>query len=906
MADAEDQTEGKKIDRTKKHPEVPKNASFSSEKAEHSLSQDLKEEPNPLPTPDSAAEPTVQHSSKTGSLVLQDQILPPNLFILPINSPIIFPTLLAPLLITHPRFVAMIEESISRQRMIGLLLTREGDVKEDAKPENLYDLGVAVKIIKRLKMPDGSVNLLVHSMKRFRSRRVLSDQPYIVVETEYLDDISEKSTEMDALTRSVISHVKKLSEVNPFFTEEMRLAMINAPGAGTIADLVAFALTLPKADAQDYLETLAVKSRFEKLLIHLRREQDVADLQKKINEEVNTKLTKLQREFFLKEQLKTIRRELGLEVDSKDKSSRTFRERIETIGIPEEAKKIALDEVEKFESLSENSPEFNISRNYLETLCSLPWNKESTDNLDLDHAQNVLDSEHYGLQKVKERIIEFLAVRKLKADPKGSIICLVGPPGVGKTSIGKSIAKTLGRNFFRFSLGGMRDEAEIKGHRRTYIGAMPGKVIQGVKRAGTKNAVLMLDEIDKLGQSFQGDPASALLEVLDPEQNYAFLDHYLDVPFDLSRILFITTANTTDSIPGPLLDRMELIELPGYTLEEKEDIATRYVIPRELEATGLNATQVKIERTALRKMMTDYAREPGLRSLQKLISRIARKSAAQIVRGSPSLLASKDKEKARQKNPLKAPTILVKEQDLVTWLGPKRFYNEIAERIVSPGIVVGLAWTSTGGDILFIEATDLPGSGTLKLTGQMGQVMTESAAIAWSYVKKKVAADGNFDRAYFKDHDFHLHIPAGAIPKDGPSAGVTMATALYSLITGRKSKHKLAMTGELSLIGKVLPVGGIKEKILAARRAGINHLLLPKLNEKDLVEVPEYALKGMTIQYVNHVEEVFTLALTHETGKPQKKVQSPQVLRKKMPRILAKKNRDNREVQDSSGLKKLF
>ncbi len=845
--------------------------------------QDQKQIEVPKQKGPSTEEAETQAPAPSGNLVLQDQILPPNLFILPINSPIVFPTLLAPLLITHPRYVAMIEESINRQRMIGLLLTREGDVKEDAKPENLYDFGVVVKIVKRLKMPDGSVNLLVHSMKRFRSRRVLSDQPYIVVETEYLNDIIEKSTEMDALTRSVISHVKKLSEINPFFTEEMRLAMINAPGAGTVADLVAFALTPPKGDAQDYLETLSVKSRFEKLLIHLRREQDVADLQKKINEEVNTKLTKLQREFFLKEQLKTIRRELGIELDGKDKSSRSFRERIETAGMLEEIKKIALEEVEKFESLSESSPEFNITRNYLETFCSLPWSKESIDNLDLAHAQNVLDSEHYGLEKVKERILEFLAVRKLKADPKGSIICLVGPPGVGKTSIGKSIAKTLGRSFFRFSLGGMRDEAEIKGHRRTYVGAMPGKVLQGLKRAGTKNAILMLDEIDKLGQSFQGDPASALLEVLDPEQNYAFLDHYLDVPFDLSRILFITTANTTDSIPGPLLDRMEVIELPGYTLEEKEDIATRYIIPKELEANGLPAGQIKFERSALRKMMTDYAREPGLRSLQKLINRIARKSAAQIV----SLQQKRGKN--RQKSTLQAPVITLKENDLVTWLGPKRFYNEIAERIVSPGIIVGLAWTSTGGDILFIEAMDLPGSGNLKLTGQMGEVMTESASIAWSYVKKKIASEGKFDRRYFRERDFHLHIPAGAIPKDGPSAGITMATALYSLLTGRRSKHKLAMTGELSLMGKVLPVGGIKEKILAARRAGIHTLLLPQLNEKDLVEVPEYALKGMTIHYVSHVEEVFNVALMGEDRSFQKKVQTPKILQKKEAPLVTKK-----------------
>lgn len=814
-------------------------------------------------------------SKQGGGLILPDQILPPNLFVLPISSPIPFPTLLAPLLVSHPRFVAMIEESINRQRMIGLIQTRSGEVKEDTQPTDLYDVGVVVKIVKRLKMPDGSINLLLHSIKRFKNKKILSEEPYIVVETEHLDDIVEKSTEMDALTRSVIAHVKKLSEVNPFFTEEMRLAMINAPGPGTVADLVAFALSLPRTEAQDFLETLSVKIRFEKLLQHLRREQDVADLQRKINDEVNSKINKLQRDFFLKEQLKSIKRELGLEVDSKERTSQSFRERIEAAGMPEEVKKTALEELERFESIPESSPEHNVARNYLDTLVSLPWSKETIDNLDLDHAQTILEQEHYGLEKVKERIIEFLAVKKLKADRKGSIICLVGPPGVGKTSIGKSIAKTLGRSFFRFSLGGMRDEAEIKGHRRTYIGAMPGKLIQGMKRAGTKNPVLLLDEIDKLGSSYQGDPASALLEVLDPEQNSTFLDHYLDVPFDLSQVLFVTTANTVSTIPAPLLDRMEVIELPGYTLEEKENIALRYVIPRELEAHGLKAHQLKIEKTALRQMMTDYAREPGLRSLQQLIGRMSRKAAAKIVR-----------TEAQSFGKTQTPPIVITPGSLAEWLGPKRFYNEAAERIISPGVVIGLAWTALGGDILFIEATDVPGSGNLKLTGKMGDVMTESANIAWTYIKKRAASELKVDRQFFKEHDFHLHIPAGAIPKDGPSAGVTMATALYSLLSGRKVKQKIAMTGELSLIGKVLPVGGIKEKILAAKRAGITTVILPQLNEKDLVDLPHYALKGMEIRLVNRIEEVLDLALEPKeriktTAAPVKRV--IRTARKKKP-----------------------
>jgi ATP-dependent Lon protease len=800
------------------------------------------------------------------SIILADQVLPTNLFILPINTSVVFPTLLAPLIVTNARLVSMIEEAINRQRTIGLIQTRTGEVTDKTSVGDIYDVGVVVKILKRLRLPDGSVNLLVHGMKRFRTKKLLSDRPYIVVETEYLDDQIEKSNELDALARTVMSHVKKLSEINPFFTDEMRLAMINAPGPGTVADLVAFALALSKGDSQEILETISVKTRFEKLLVHLRREQDLADLQKKINEDVNSKINKMQREFFLKEQLKTIKRELGKEEAGSQKTLKTFKERIDAAGMPEEVKKVALEELDKFETIPETSPEHNLSRNYLETLCALPWSNESEDNLDLNRAEGILNTDHYGLEKVKERIIEFFAVRKLKKNPKGSILCLVGPPGVGKTSVGKSIAKTMGRSFFRFSLGGMRDEAEIKGHRRTYVGAMPGKILLGMKRAGTKNPVLMLDEIDKLGMSFQGDPASALLEVLDPEQNSTFLDHYLDVPFDLSKVLFVTTANSVASIPAPLLDRMEVIELPGYTIEEKEEILTRYVIPRELEASGIKPSQLKLEKKALRKLLNDYAREPGLRSSQQLISKIARKSAIKIV-------------KKRFKLP-----IIVKPDNLVAWLGPKKFYNETAERITKPGIVVGLAWTAAGGDILFIEAADIPGNGNLKLTGQMGEVMTESAAIAWSFVKKRATQELGLSREFFKRWDFHLHIPAGAIPKDGPSAGITMAAALYSLLSGRKTKHKVAMTGELSLIGKVLPVGGIKEKLLAAKRSGVTTVILPKLNQKDMVEVPAYVKKDLKIIFVDTIDKVLDHVLEPK-GQALKDPRPSQILNAKRMKL---------------------
>lgn len=801
---------------------------------------------------DTATSESSQLPERSGGLVLPDQILPPNLFVLPVNNTVVFPTLMSPLVVNVPRFTSTVEEAIGRQRWLGLLLVKEGEVREELKSDDLYRTGVIVKILKRLKLPDGSSNLLVHSVKRIHAKRFLAEEPHLVVEAEYLEDQVEKSTEMDALSRSVIGSVKKLSEVNPFFTDEMRVAMLNAPSAGAVADLVAFALSLTKSESQEFLETLSVKARHERLLLHLRREQDVADVQRRIHDEVNTKVSKLQREFFLREQLKAIKRELGLEEDGKEKTSRTFRERIEAAGMSEDVKKQALEEVSKFETLSESSPEHHVTRNYLETLVSLPWSVLTEDNLDLGHARQVLEEEHYGLEKVKERIIEFLAVRKLKNDRKGSIICLSGPPGVGKTSIGKSIARTLGRKFYRFSLGGMRDEVEIKGHRRTYVGAMPGKVINAIRRAGAKNAVIMLDEIDKLGASFQGDPASALLEVLDPEQNSSFLDHYLDVPFDLSQVLFVATANNLSTIPGPLLDRMEVIEIPGYTLEEKEQIAVRHVVPKELSQHGLKTPQLRFDRTALRRMMQDYAREPGLRSLQQQVARICRKVAARLV------------ETPKQK------PIRIEEKDLSTWLGPKRFFNEMAERVTSPGVVTGLAWTAMGGDILFIEATDLPGAGTLKLTGQMGEVMTESAAIAWTFVKKRALRDLKLEPEWFKQNDIHLHIPAGAIPKDGPSAGITMATAFYSLLSGRKVRQRIAMTGELSLIGKVLPVGGIQEKLLAARRAGITTVILPKLNEKDVAEVPAYALEGMRLHFVSTWDEVLTVAVEPKVAAPQR------------------------------------
>jgi ATP-dependent Lon protease len=600
------------------------------------------------------------------------------------------------------------------------------------------------------------------------------------------------------------------------------------------------------------------------LLVYLKREKDVADIQKKISDEVNDKVNKYQREYFLREQLKVIRSELGMEEDEKSRDIKKMKEQIEKLGLPEEALKVAKEEMERLELIPDSSPEYNVARTYLTWLLDLPWKKTTDDNIDIAQSKKVLAKDHYGLEKAKERILEFLAVRKLKPSYDGTILCLAGPPGVGKTSMGKSIAESLGRKFYRFSLGGMRDEAEIKGHRRTYVGAMPGKIVQALKRVEVNNPVIMLDEIDKIGKSYQGDPASALLEVLDPEQNKTFIDNYLDIPFDLSKVLFIATANYINDIPEALLDRMEVIELSGYTMEEKLEITTKWVIPRQIKKHGLNKSDVSLSAQVIKKIISDYAREPGVRVLEQHIAKICRRAALEKV--------SHPKKKLKFK-----PTI----QGLEDILGTPRFQSELAEKKNRPGVVTGLAWTSFGGEILFIETLPLKGKG-FKLTGQLGGVMNESANLAYSYVRKLLQdeADQKFavkkvskskkvevksaeveHEDYLASHEVHLHLPAGATPKDGPSAGITMALALYSLANNVAVKSDLAMTGELSLTGKVMPVGGIKEKVLAAKRAGIKTIILPKQNEKDLKEVPVAHRKGLKFYPVSRFDEVLKIAL---------------------------------------------
>lgn len=802
--------------------------------------------------------------------------IPEEIVVIPIiNSPI-FPGMIAPIILSEDRYTKELDEQITTTGYLALNLVKYKEFEEDdeeeiqVKPHDIYRVGVLCKVVKKLRLPDGSVNVLVHGLRRFRVDEFVKESPLIIVRREIFEDVVEPDEELDAYTRSVINQVKKLSEINPYFNEEMKLAMLNSPSPGSLADLVAFALSLDIPEAQDFIETLVVKKRFAKLLVYLKREKDVADIQKKITDEVNDKVNKYQREYFLREQLKVIRSELGMDEDDKSRDISKFRDIVEELNMTPEAEKIALEEIGRLESIPDSSPEYNVTRTYLQWLCDLPWDKSTEDNQDIKYAEKILEKDHYGLEKAKQRILEFLAVRQLKPDYDGTILCLAGPPGVGKTSLGKSVAESLGRKFYRFSLGGMRDEAEIKGHRKTYIGAMPGKLLQALKRVEVNNPVIMLDEIDKLGQSFQGDPASALLEVLDPEQNSTFIDNYLDTAFDLSKVLFIATANYIEDIPEPLLDRMEVIELPGYTIEEKLSIATKWVIPKQIKKHGLSAKDFSISKATLKKLIEDYAREPGVRVMEQNVAKLCRVAALERVN-------SKRKKKF-------APL----PKDLEKHLGPKRFTTDMAEKQQLPGVVTGLAWTGYGGDILQIETINLEGKG-FKLTGQLGDVMNESANIAYSYVQKMLQEDDRKvvkkkspvarvkkskatpaerndqegePQDFLSNNEIHLHLPAGATPKDGPSAGITMALAMYSLAKSKRVKTGIAMTGELSLTGKVLPVGGIKEKVLAAKRAGIKTIILPHENEKDLKEVPERHRKGLKFYAVKHFDEVLKIALS--------------------------------------------
>ena len=775
-------------------------------------------------------------------LVLARDVLPETLAIIPILTRPLFPKMIVPLLVDDARGKKAIQAAMhSGAKFIGVVLARprEGQPAE-IRASDLYSVGVVAEIIRVSQTaPDAPVQLMLGAMERFVIESIIGEDPVIQARVKYLIETEMSvNEELKAYSVSIVTAIKELIKLNPLFKDEFNLflsrANLNEPGR--LADFASAMTTASAGELQEILETISVRQRIEKALVLLKKELDVSKLQAKINQQIEEKLSKQQRDFFLREQFKAIKKELGLAKEGKEADLDQFRERLKTLVLTDEARERIEEEMNKLSMLEPVSPEFNVSRTYLDWLTSLPWGVYSDENYDLKRAEAVLNRDHYGLEDVKERILEFLSVGILKGSVSGSIICFVGPPGVGKTSIGRSIAASIGRKFYRFSLGGMRDEAEIKGHRRTYIGAMPGKFIQAMKLCKSSNPLIMLDEVDKIGASFQGYPASALLEVLDPEQNRDFLDHYLDVRFDLSRVLFVCTANILDTIPRPLLDRMEVIKLSGYILEEKLNIARKYLIPKQTRASGLKARQISITSRALREIIDGYAREPGVRGVENSIKRICRKSARKIVAG-------------------RSRKITVDARDLPGLLGRRIFLNDDLFQKPRPGVVMGLAWTNLGGETLYIEATKVaaekPG---FKQTGQLGSVMVESSEIAYTMVRAYLDRDREATR-FFEKNFIHLHVPSGATPKDGPSAGITMACALYSLALNRPVKPRLAMTGELSLTGVVMPVGGIKEKTIAAKRSGVVELVLPAANKKDYTELPAHIRRGIQVRFVSSFGE---------------------------------------------------
>jgi ATP-dependent Lon protease len=790
----------------------------------------------------------------TPQIVVASKVYPSTLPIIVLPTRPIFPKTVAPLIIAKAGQHKMISERLaSQQNLIGLVLARQsrdgqtaGDVPQSVdhtKPNELYEVGVIAQILNaKPTQPGGPLQVLAGGLDRMRIKEVLTTEPHMLAEVEYLyEKTVDVSGDLRAHALAVINSVKDLVQLNPLFKQELNVLVqqgsIEAPGR--LADYAAYLTSAKGADLQKVLETIDVKERLELVLELLRREIDITKLQSDIRKKIEERVSKQQREFFLREQLKAIKKELGLEKDDKEAEIQQFLERLETRTPSDEAKERIDHEVDKLRVLEPSSPEFNVTRNYLDWLTVLPWGVVTEATIELNEARRVLARSHYGLLDVKERIIEHIAAGILRGSFSGSIILLVGPPGVGKTSIGKAIAESLKRKFYRFSLGGMRDEAEIKGHRRTYVGAMPGKFVQAMRVCKTCDPVIMLDEIDKIGSSYRGDPASALLEALDPEQNNDFLDHYLDVRFDLSRVLFVCTANQLDTIPPPLLDRMEVIKLSGYLLEEKLEIAQRFVLPRQLKAHGLLKKQLTITKAALRELLDGYARDPGVRTAEKLVKRVVRKCAVRLL------------EKSEKR-------IKVDKADIESLLGRRSFRDDNPYAAPRPGVIMGLAWTSMGGDTLFIEATSVKGGPGFKQTGQLGKVMVESSEIAFT-IARRICERLPMCEDFFCDHFVHLHVPAGATPKDGPSAGATMAAALYSLASGKPIKAGFAMTGELNLSGHIMPVGGIKEKVIAARRVKVKHIVLPADNEGDWDRLPAHLKKRIQAHFVATLDEVIAL-----------------------------------------------
>jgi len=765
--------------------------------------------------------------------------VPDELPVLPLRGVVIFPSAIVPLLISRGSSLKVVEQALAGDRMLAVLAQKNPE-DEEPQAEGLYGRGAAGRILKMLKYPDGSVRILVQGLRRIETEEFTQQTPFFRARVRRLTDIAEPSKSLDALQAHMVNQFAKFVSMVPFLPDELQVVVMNIKDAGKVTDLVASNLNISLEEKQELLSTLEVRVRLEKLSTILNREIELLELGHKIQSQVQSELSKNQKDFYLRQQMRAIQKELG-EGDSRSAELDELRKKLDEGELPAEARKAAEAELERLRIIPPESAEHTVVRTYLEWLLNLPWNVSTEDNLNIPHARGVLDEDHYDLEKIKDRILEYLAVRQLKRDSKGPILCFVGPPGTGKTSLGRSIARAMGRKFVRMSLGGVRDEAEIRGHRRTYIGSLPGRVLQNLRNAGSNNPLFMLDEIDKLGADFRGDPASALLEVLDPEQNNTFVDHYLDVPFDLSRVMFITTANLLDPIPPPLRDRMEVIELAGYTEEDKLEIARRHLIPKQVKENGLPDAQISFTSEGLIHVIRHYTREAGLRNLEREIGTLCRKMARRITEG-------------------KTDPVSINPEKVHEFLGPERYFSEIAERTQDPGVVIGLAWTPMGGDIMFIEATKMAGKKGLTLTGHLGDVMKESAQAALSYVRARAERLG-IAPDFFETLDLHVHVPAGAVPKDGPSAGVTIATALASLLTGRPARHDIAMTGEITLRGKVLAIGGIKEKVLGARRAGINTIIMPKRNEKDLEDIAENVRQEMHFIFVETIDDVLEHAL---------------------------------------------
>ncbi len=770
--------------------------------------------------------------------------LPSDMPILPISEAVIFPAMMVPLVLSDTNLVRLADDCLAGDKILGAFSQREllSDEEDDIDDRDLiYRVGTAVKIQKMLRFPDGSMRLLGQGIARCRIEDFLSDDPYMRARISLIDEDIQDDSRTLAYMRGVANNFLKIVDASETLSDELKVVVMNIDDPGRLADLIATNLDVDVAEKQQILEERAPRKRLQLLSKIVMRELDVLELGQKLQTRVRKSIDKDQREYYLRQQLKAIQRELG-DVEEGSVELDDLRERIDEAELPEKVLAAANREYDRLQRMSPGASEYTVSKTYLDWILDLPWNESSEDKLNLKKAQEILERDHYGLEDVKERIIEYLAVRKLKDNHRGPILCLVGPPGVGKTSLGRSIAEAVGREFFRFSLGGMRDEAEIRGHRRTYVGSMPGRIIAGLKECGTNNPVFMLDEIDQLGQDFRGDPASALLEVLDPEQNSSFTDHYLTMPFDLSKVMFITTANMLDTIPRPLLDRMEIIQLSGYTNLEKQQIAKRYLVPRQIEANGLTGKYIRITDAGLMKIIEDHTREAGVRNLEREIGGVCRKVATAVAKG----------KKKRH---------TIGANNLEDYLGPPSYSGQRLRRHLKVGVCTGLAWTQVGGKILYIEGLSLPGGrGALKLTGQVGSVMQESAAAAYSYLRNRFGGHKDYAE-FFSKRDIHIHLPAGAVPKDGPSAGIAMASVLLSLMVNKAIDRRTAMTGEITLTGAVLPIGGLTEKVLAAHRVGIKRIILPATNEVDLDEIPDEVRDDIEFIPVSHVDEVWDTIL---------------------------------------------